>query len=125
MSRFEESLVSELAGLLRAGAGMQAVRITVHEETVAYLVRGPSGPEEASGAVEACLRAARRMIREYGAREDLMEAILMSALDAVRGHGGRTALSVREAARTAYLLLEEFEREREIGFGWRVFLERY
>lgn len=125
MNDLEKRLVAEMAWLLEAGAGLRTVRVTVYEEMVTYLVLEPTGSRRVHGAVEASLRAAYRMLHEYGAPDDLLDTVLESALDAVRGHGGETSRWIREAVQNAYLLLEQFETERGIDSGWRKILERF
>jgi hypothetical protein len=116
---FEEAVVSELAGLLRAGVPVRGVHITVREMVVTRMERGPLGAREVSDAVEAAVRAACRLVRELDAPEELAEIVCRSALEAVRGHGGESARWLIEATSAAYAVLDEVAMERPEDPTWR------
>lgn len=124
MKPFEESITSELVALLRAGVPPRAVRITVREMVVAQMERGALGAREVSGAVEAALRAARRVVRELDATDELAELVCRSALEAVRGHGGETARWLMDATNTASAVLNELAREHPTEVTWRRLAQR-
>jgi hypothetical protein len=116
---FEESMASELAWLLRAGAPPRAVRLTVRELMVARIERGPLDAREVSEAVEATVRAACRLVRELDVSGDVVETVCRSALEAVRGHGGETARWLPDVTSTAASILDELARERPEDMTWR------
>ena len=115
MRPFEETVAAELALLLRAGAPRRAVRLTVRELVVGRMERGPLGAREVRDAVEEAVRAACRLVRQLGASDELVEVVCLSALEAVRGHGGETARWLGEATVTAYAVLEELTLEQGEG----------
>ena len=119
MRPFEELVASELAGLLRAGVPVRAVRLTVRELLVARIERGPLGAREVSDAVEAAVRAACHLVRELDARDELVESVCRASLEAVRGHGGESARWLAEATSAAYAVLDELARERAEEPTWR------
>ncbi|HXJ78921.1 MAG TPA: hypothetical protein VMS64_09595 [Candidatus Methylomirabilis sp.] len=119
MRGFEDTIASELAWLLRAGAPSRAVRLTVRELVVARIERGPLDAREVSDAVEATVRAACRLVREFDASGDLVETVCRSALEAVRGHGGETARWLPDVTSTAIVILDELARERPDDATWR------
>jgi hypothetical protein len=121
---FEEAMASELAGLLRAGVPARGIHITVREMLVTRMERGPLGAREVSDAAEAAVRAACRMVRELDAPDELVEIVCRSALEAVRGHGGESALWLTEAASAAYAVLDELARERPSEATWRWLAQR-
>ncbi len=112
MTPFEQSMASELVGLLRAGVPVRAVRLTVRELLVTRIGRGPLGAREVSDAVEAAVRAACRVALELGGPDELVESVCRAALDAVRGHGGESARWLTDATSAAQLVLDEMTRER-------------
>src|SRR5262249_24263626 len=67
MRGFEDTIASELAWLLRAGAPPRAVRLTVREVVVARIERGPLDARQVSDAVESTVRAACRLLPELDA----------------------------------------------------------
>jgi hypothetical protein len=109
---FEQSMASELVGLLRAGVPVRAVRLTVRELVVTRIGRGPLGAREVSDAVEAAVRAACRVALELRGPDELVESVYRAALDAVRGHGGESARWLTDATSAAQLVLDEMTRER-------------
>lgn len=113
-------MTSELEALVRAGVPVRGIRLTVRELVVTRIERGPLGAREISEAVDAMVRAACRMAREMRAPEELVEAVCLAALEAVRGHGGESARWLDEATSAAYAALDELARERaeEPGWGW-------
>jgi hypothetical protein len=119
MRPFEEAMVSELAGLLRAGVPARGVRLTVREMLVTRIERGPLGAREVSDAVEGAVRAACRLVRELDAPEELAEIVCRSALEAVRGHGGESARWLTDATSAAYAVLDELALERPDDPTWR------
>jgi len=119
MRPFEELVASELAGLLRAGVPVRAVRLTVRELLVARIERGPLGAREVSDAVEAAVRAACHLVRELDVRDELVESVCRASLEAVRGHGGESARWLAEATSAAYAVLDELARERAEEPTWR------
>jgi hypothetical protein len=94
---FEDVMVEELAGLVRAGVPIRGVHLTVRKLFVARIERRPLGPREVSQAVEAMVRAACRLVQEVGAPEELVETVCRATLETVRGHGGETARWFSEA----------------------------
>lgn len=124
MTPFEEAVASELAGLLRAGVPVRAVRITVRELLVGRIERGPLGAREVSDAVEAAVRAACHLVQELDAPDELVEAVCRAALDAVRGHGGESARWLAEATSAAYAVLDELAREHAEEPTWRWLVQR-
>jgi len=104
---FEETLREEMSWLLRAGMPARAIRLTVRDRLVVQLGRGPLGPREVTGAMEATVRAAYRVVREADAPQDLVDIVCLTALDVVRGHGGETARWLTTAAATADAVLDE------------------
>ena len=119
MSLFEETMASELAGLLRAGVPARGVRLTVRELIVTRIERGPLGPREVGDAVAAAMRAACRLVRELEAPPEVVETVCRAALEAVRGHGGESARWLAEATSAAFAVLEEQARERSDEEAWR------
>jgi hypothetical protein len=105
-------MASELAGLLRAGVPVRAVRLTVRELVVTRIERGPLGAREVSDAVEAAVRAACRIAVELNGPDELVESVCWAALDAVRGHGGESARWLIDATSAAHAVLDEMIRER-------------
>ena len=124
MRPFEEAVASELAGLLRAGVPVRGIHITVREMLVTRMERGQLGAREVSDAVEAAVRAAGRLVRELDAPDELAEIVCRSALEAVRGHGGESALWLTEATNAAYAALDELSRERPSEATWRWLAQR-
>jgi len=124
MRPFEEAVASELAGLLRAGVPVRGIHITVREMLVTRMERGQLGAREVSDAVEAAVRAAGRLVREFDAPDELAEMVCRSALEAVRGHGGESALWLTEATNAAYAVLDELARERPSEATWRWLAQR-
>ncbi len=124
MRPFEEAVASELAGLLRAGVPVRAVRLTVRELLVGRIERGPLGAREVSDAVEAAVRAACRLARDLDTPDEVVETVCRAALDAVRGHGGASASWLAEAASAAYAVLDEQARERAEDPTWRWLAQR-
>jgi hypothetical protein len=124
MRPFEEAVASELAGLLRAGVPVRGIHITVREMLVTRMERGQLGAREVSDAVEAAVRAAGRLVRELDAPDELAEIVCRSALEAVRGHGGESALWLTEATSAAYVVLDELARERPSEATWRWLAQR-
>ena len=118
MSLFEETMASELAGLLRAGVPARGVRLTVRELIVTRIERGPLGPREVGDAVAAAMRAACRLVRELEAPPEVVETVCRAALEAVRGHGGESARWLAEATSAASAVLEEQARERSDEEAW-------
>ena len=118
MRGFEETIASELAWLLRAGAPPRAVRLTVRELVVARIERGPLDAREVSEAVEATVRAACRLVRELDVPGELVETVCRSAFEAVRGHGGETARWLPDVTSTALAILDELARERPEDATW-------
>lgn len=118
MRPFEEAVASELAGLLRAGVPVRAVRLTVRELLVARLERGPLGAREVSDAVEAAVRAACRLARDLDAPDEVVETVCRAALDAVRGHGGASASWLPEAMSAAHAVLDELARDHAEVTTW-------
>jgi hypothetical protein len=116
---FEEIMIGELTGLLRAGVPVRGVRLTVRELVVTRIERGPLGAHEVSEAVEAAVRAACRLVRELDAPPEVVETVCRGALEAVRGHGGESARWLAEAASAASVVLEEQARERVDERAWR------
>jgi hypothetical protein len=112
MNPFEEAVRAELAMLLRAGVPARAIRLTVRELVVGRIERGPLGAREMTDAVTATIGAARRLVRELDASDDLVEAVGLAALEAVRGHGGETARWLAEATAAAHAMLDELVRAR-------------
>jgi hypothetical protein len=121
---FEEAVASELAGLLRAGVPVRAVRLTVRELMVARFERGPFGAREVGDAVEGAVRAACRLVRELGAPDEVVEAVCRAALEAVRGHGGESARWLDEATSVAAAVLDEMAQERADEPAWRWLVRR-
>lgn len=120
MRLFEDAVASELGLLLRAGVPARAVRITVREMVIGRMERGHLGAREVSDAVESAMRAACRLVRELGAPEEVVEIVCLSALEAVRGHGGESSRWLEEATIAAYAVLEELAQERgRAEGGWR------
>ena len=116
---FEDVVVAELLGLLRAGAPARAVRLTVRELVVTRIERGPLGGREVSDAVEAVMRAACHLVRTLGAPEELVETVCRGAIEGVRGHGGESARWLPDATSAAYVVLDELARERAAEPEWR------
>jgi hypothetical protein len=112
MRPFEEAVASELAGLLRAGVPARGIHLTVRELVVMRMERGPLDAREVSGAAEAAVRAACRLVRELSAPDELAEIVCRSALEAVRGHGGESARWLADATAAAHAVLDELIRER-------------
>jgi hypothetical protein len=113
MTAFEAAMAGELAALLRAGAPVRAVRITVRERVVARMERGPLGAREVGDTVESAVRAACRLARELQAPDELVETVCRAALEAVRGHGGQSARWLDEATLAATTVLADWSREGE------------
>jgi hypothetical protein len=86
--------------------------------------RGQLGAREVSDAVEAAVRAAGRLVHELDAPDELAEIVCRSALEAVRGHGGESALWLTEATSAAYAVLDELARERPSEATWRWLAQR-
>lgn len=120
MNQFEQLMAAELSGLLRAGVPVRGMRLTVRELIVTRIERGPLGGREISDAVEAAVRAACRLVRELDAPPEIVDLVCRSALEAVRGHGGKTARWLEEAVGAASGVLEQQARERagEDAWGW-------
>ena len=118
MTVFEETMASELAGLLRAGVPLRGVRLTVRELLVTRMERGPLGGREVSDAVTAMVRAACRMVREVDAPPEMVEAVCRAALEAVRGHGGESARWLAEVTGTVSAVLDDFAQERAEDPAW-------
>jgi hypothetical protein len=116
---FEAIVASELRGLLRAGVTPRAVRITVREIVVDRIARGPLDAREVNDTVEAMVRAACTLVREMGAAPELVDVVCGASIEAVRGHGGRSARWLAEATRTALAVLEEHAVERAGEPAWR------
>ena len=119
MRPFEEMVAAELAGLLRAGVPVRAIRLTVRELLVGRIERGPLGAREVSDAVEGAVRAACHLVRELDVRDELVETVCRAALEAVRGHGGESARWLGEATSAADAVLDELARERAGDPTWR------
>jgi hypothetical protein len=112
-------MASELAWLLRAGAPVRAVRLTVRELIVGRIERGPLDAHEITDAVEAAVRAACRLVREIGAPDELLETVCRAAVEAVRGHGGESARWLVDATDAMDTVLDELARERaEASLSW-------
>ncbi len=124
MRPFEEAVASELAGLLRAGVPVRAVRLTVRELLVGRIERAPLGAREVSDAVEAAVRAACHLARELDAPDELVETVCRAALDAVRGHGGKSARWLAEATSAAYAVLDELAHAHAEEPTWRWLAQR-
>jgi len=116
---FEETLREEMSWLLRAGMPARAIRLTVRDRLVVHLARGPLGPREVTGAMEATVRAACRVMREVDAPEELVDVVCLAALDVVRGHGGETARWLTAAATTADAVLDELAGGKVGPPSWR------
>jgi hypothetical protein len=116
---FEDAVVEELAGLVRAGVPVRGVRLTARELFVARIERGPLGPRELSEAVEAMVRAACRLVQELGAAEELVDTVCRATLEAVRGHGGDTARWFSEATSVTYVVLDELASRDDEAARWR------
>jgi hypothetical protein len=116
---FEDVVVAELLGLLRAGVPARAVRLTVRELVVTRIERGPLGAREVSDAVEAVMRAACHLVRTLGAPEELVETVCRGAIEGVRGHGGESTRWLPDATSAAYVVLDELARERAAEPEWR------
>jgi hypothetical protein len=116
---FEDAVAWELARLVRAGVPVRGVHLTVRELVVSRMERGPLGAREVSEAVEAAMRAACRLVREVGAPDELVDIVCRATLDAVRGHGGRSARWLPEATSTAYAVLDAVAREHVEEPTWR------
>jgi len=116
---FEDAMVAELAGLLRAGVPDRGIHLTVRELISVRIERGPLGAREVSDAVEAMVRAACRLVRELDAPDELVEIVCRATLEAVRGHGGESARWFPEATGAAYAVLDELARERGGDTTWR------
>ena len=112
MRPFEDDVRWELSWLLRAGVPSRTVHVTVRELVVTRLGRGALGAHEVEDAVAAAARAACRLMRELDAREEIVEIVCRAALDAVRGHGGRSAQWLGEAADAMEQVLGEFDLDR-------------
>ena len=119
MNPFEEAVASELVWLLRAGVPARAVRLTVRELVVTRLERGPLGAREVGDTVEAAVRAACRLVREFDAPDEVAEIVCRAALETVRGHGGESARWLAEATAAASAVLDELARERAAEPTWR------
>ena len=120
MSRFlEDAMAAELAQLVRAGVPTRGVQITVRELVVARLERGPVGAREVGEGMHAMARAACRVVRELDAPPEIVETVCRAALEAVRGHGGLTALWFAEARSAASAALDEIAREHAEEAAWR------
>ena len=110
MSAFEDALRLELSWLLRAEVPARAVRLTVREQLVAQLERGPLGAREVTESVETTVRVAWRLVEELDAPEELVVTVCRAALEAVRGHGGDSARWLDEAMGAADAVLDELAR---------------
>lgn len=119
MRTFEDAVATELIWLLRARVSARAVHISVRELLVARLGRGPLGVREVEDAVQSAVRAACRLVREMDAPDEVVEAVCVSALEAVRGHGGESARWLAEARGVAHAVLDELARERAEEPSWR------
>ena len=107
MKPFEEAMASELVALLRAGVPPRGIHLTARDMVVTRIERGQLGAREVSEAAEAAVRAARRLVRELDASDELAEIVCRSALEAVRGHGGESARWLTEATSAACAALDE------------------
>jgi hypothetical protein len=112
MTTFENALRLELSWLLRAQVPARAVRLTVREQLVAQLERGPLGAREVSESVETTVRVAWRLVEELDAPEELVVIVSRAALEAVRGHGGDSARWLDEAMGAADAVLDELARRQ-------------
>jgi hypothetical protein len=110
MSAFEDALRLQLSWLLRAGVPARAVRLTVRDEVVACLERGPLGAREVRESVQTTVRVAWRLVEELDAPEELVQIVCRATLEAVRGHGGDSAQWITEAVDTAAPMLDELAR---------------
>ena len=124
MNPFEEMMLAQLSGLLRAGVPVRGVRLTVRELIVTRMERGPLGAHEISETVEAAVRAACRLVRELGAPPEVVETVCRGALEAVRGHGGESARWLADAAGSVAAVLDEQARERVDELPWRWLVAR-
>jgi hypothetical protein len=111
VTAFEDAMAGELAALLRAGVPARAVRIAVRERVVARMERGPLGAREVADAVESAVRAACRLARELQAPDELVEIVCRAALEAVRGHGGHSAIWLDQATLAADAVLGDWSRQ--------------
>src|SRR5258706_5325309 len=111
MRAFEELMVSELTGLLRAGVPVHGVRLTARELLVTRIERGPLGAREVSDAVEEMVRAACRLVLELDAPPEVVETVCRAALEAVRGHRGESARWLPEGTSTDSAVLDEIARD--------------
>jgi hypothetical protein len=120
VNAFEETMTTELTGLLRAGVPVRGIRLTVRELVVTRIECGPLDAREITDAVEAAVRAACRLVRELDAPPEVVETVCRGALEAVRGHGGESARWFGEAADAASAVLDVQARERidERTWGW-------
>jgi hypothetical protein len=119
MRTFEDAFAAELLALLRAGATLRAVRLTVREVVVARLGAGSIGPREVSETAAAAARAACRLVRQLGAPEEVVEAVCRAVLEAVRGHGGESARWFGDATSAVFEALDELALERADEPTWR------
>ena len=119
MSPFERAMAAELTALLRAGVPVRAVRLTVRELVFARLERAELSSREVSDAVEATVRAACHLVRELEVSSDVVETVCRASLEAVRGHGGESALWLDDATSAAYAVLDELALERPEEPTWR------
>ena len=117
MTAFEQAMIAELTGLLRAGVPVRAVHLTVRELVVTRIERGPLGAREVSDTVESAVRAACHVMLDLGGPDELVESVCRAALDAVRGHGGESSRWLTDATRSAHDVLDEMMRERP-GERW-------
>jgi len=112
MNVFEDDVRWELSWLVRAQVPSRTVHVTVRELVVARIGRGTLGAHEVEDAVAAAARAACRLVRELDAPDEVVETVCRAALDAVRGHGGRTAQWLGEAMEAMDHVLGEFDLDR-------------
>ena len=115
----EDAMADELARLLRAGVPARGVHITIRELVVTRFERGPVGAREVSEGLHAVARAACRVVREMNAPPEVVETVCRAALEAVRGHGGLTALWFAEARTATADALDEIAREHADEAAWR------
>ena len=116
---FEDVMLAELAGLVRADVPARAIRLTVREAVVARMEGGPLGAREVTDAMEAAVRAACRLVREMGAPDEVVETVCRGALEAVRGHGGTSARWLPEATSAAHAVLDQLALERPPHPAWQ------
>lgn len=124
MTPFERVVAAELAGLLRAGVPIRAVRLTIRELLVTRIVHGPLGAREVGEAVEAAVGAACRLARDRDASIDVVETVCMAALEAVRGHEGETARWLTAATSTITTVLNELAHEQVEEPAWHWLMQK-